>query len=132
VATYAGLVRFNPNAQPERRVVYANENGSRAGPMFTVIVPDEGDRYARAINVLLEDHSGVIWCGSFEGFYRLERAQGRFALRPIKMEMPAGEGQNIADLLEDRCGSLWIAAYSDLYRRWPNSLPRPDRHPIQP
>ncbi|HMB29282.1 MAG TPA: two-component regulator propeller domain-containing protein, partial [Blastocatellia bacterium] len=39
---------------------------------------------------------------------------------PVKMEMPAGEGQNIADLLEDRCGSLWIAAYSGLYRRWPD------------
>jgi ligand-binding sensor domain-containing protein len=120
LATNAGLVRFNPKAPPERRVVNANENGSRAGPMFTVIAPDEGDRYARAITVLLEDHSGVIWCGSYKGIYRLERAQGRFALRPIKMEMPAGEGQNIADLLEDRCGSLWIAAYSGLYRRWPD------------
>src|SRR5215470_6996048 len=27
VATKAGLVRFNPKAPPERRVVYANENG---------------------------------------------------------------------------------------------------------
>jgi ligand-binding sensor domain-containing protein len=117
VATYAGLVRFNPKAPPERRVVYANENGSRAGPMFTVIAPDEGDRYARAITVLLEDHNGVIWCGSFEGFYRLERGQGRFALRPVRMEMPAGEGQNINDLLEDKRGSLWIAAPSGLYRR---------------
>src|SRR5215813_766138 len=52
VATDAGLVRFNPKAPPERRVVYANENDSRAGPMFTVIVPDEKDRSARAITVL--------------------------------------------------------------------------------
>jgi ligand-binding sensor domain-containing protein len=118
LATNAGLVRFNPKAPPERRVVYANENGSRAGPMFTVIAPEEGDRYARAITVLLEDHSGVIWCGSLEGVYRLERAQGRFALRPVKMEMPEGEGQNINDLLEDKRGSLWIAAPSGLYRRW--------------
>ena len=120
VATKGGLVRFNPKAPPERRVVYANENDSRAEPMFTVIAPDGGDRYARAITVLLEDHSGAMWCGSYKGLYRLERAQGRFALRPIKMEMPEGEGQYIADLLEDRCGSLWIAAYSGLYRRWPD------------
>src|SRR5262249_9991507 len=126
VATHAGLVRFNPKAPPERRVVYingANENVSRAGPMFTVIAPDGEDRYARAITVLFEDHSGVIWCGTYKGLYRLERAQSRFSLRPIKpinLEMPSGEGQNIADLLEDRCGSLWIAAYSGLYRRWPD------------
>src|SRR5215468_1222426 len=47
VATYAGLVRFNPKAPPGRRVVYANENDSRAWPMFTVIVPDEKERTAR-------------------------------------------------------------------------------------
>src|SRR5262245_28793844 len=54
VATDAGLVRFNPKAPPGRRVVYANENDSRAWPMFTVIVPDEKERAARVISVLLE------------------------------------------------------------------------------
>ncbi|HEY7184527.1 MAG TPA: two-component regulator propeller domain-containing protein, partial [Blastocatellia bacterium] len=126
VATNAGLVRFNPKAPPERRVVYingANENDSRAWPMFTVIVPDEKERPARAINVLLEDHSGAVWCGSYKGLYRLDRSRGRFALRPINpvnMGMPEGEGQNINDLLEDGGGSLWIAAPSGLYRQWPD------------
>src|SRR5215469_9418793 len=41
VATGAGLVRFNPKAPPEPRVVYANETASRSSPMFTVVVPDE-------------------------------------------------------------------------------------------
>src|SRR5215471_15212259 len=122
VATSAGLVRFNPKAPPERRVAYANENGSRAEPMFTVIVPDDRDRYARAVTVLFEDHSGAIWCGAYKGLYRLDRARGRFALRPVEIGLPERypEGQILSDLSEDKGGSLWIAAPSGLYRRWPD------------
>src|SRR5215510_2817896 len=58
VATNAGLVRFNPKAPPERRVVYANETGSRTQPMFTVVVREEEDLYARSATSLLEDRSG--------------------------------------------------------------------------
>jgi signal transduction histidine kinase/ligand-binding sensor domain-containing protein len=122
VATYAGLVRFNPKAPPEPRVVYANGHDLGAGPMFTVITPDVEDRYARAITVLFEDHSGAIWCGSNRGLYRLDRAQGRLALRPIDIGIPQDwdEGQIIDDLLEDKRGSLWVAAPGGLYRRWPD------------
>src|SRR5215470_2463138 len=55
VATGAGLVRFDPKAPPYRRVVYANDPDSHTPHMFTVIVPEEGDRYARSIVSLLED-----------------------------------------------------------------------------
>ncbi|MBO0861151.1 MAG: hypothetical protein J2P21_22230, partial [Chloracidobacterium sp.] len=123
VATDAGLVRFNPKAPPERRVIYingANENDSRAWPMFTVIVPEEKERSARAITVLLEGRDGDIWCGAYRGLYRLERAKGRFALRHINIEMPESEGQIIDDLLVDRGGSVWIAAPSGLYRHRPD------------
>src|SRR5262252_2579196 len=72
VATGAGLVRFNPQAPPEPRVAYANETGSRSPPMFTVVVPEEENRYSRSITVLLADHSGTLWCGTYTGVYRLE------------------------------------------------------------
>jgi len=47
IATNAGLVRFDPKGEPTPRIVLANEKPSRA-PMFTVVVPDDEDRGARA------------------------------------------------------------------------------------
>ena len=122
VATGAGLVRFNPQAPPESRVAYANETGSRSPPMFTVVVPEEENRYSRSITVLLEDHSGTLWCGTYTGLYRLERAEDHLALRFTDIGIPSdwGEGRIISDLLEDRRGSLWVAAPRGLYRRWPD------------
>ena len=122
VATSAGLVRFNPKAPPERRVIYANNTDSRTQSMFTVIMPEGEGQYAGAVTVLLEDRSGAIWCGTYKGLYRLERAEGRFALRFINIGIPEeyGEGHIISDLLEDRGGSLWVAAPGGLYRRWPD------------
>src|SRR5215813_15285213 len=61
VGTGGALVRFNPKAPPEPRVVYASDAGSRTPPMFTVVVPEEEDRSARAITALLEDRGGTIW-----------------------------------------------------------------------
>src|SRR3989442_10237694 len=54
VATNGGLVRFNPKGAPASRIVYANEAPAAAPPMFTVIVPEDTDRHARFITVLLE------------------------------------------------------------------------------
>src|SRR3989442_428063 len=72
VATYGGIVRFNPKGAPSNRVVYAGEAIAIA-PMFTAIVPEDQDRRARAITVLLEDRNGTIWCGTLKGLSRLER-----------------------------------------------------------
>ncbi|HVS21466.1 MAG TPA: two-component regulator propeller domain-containing protein, partial [Pyrinomonadaceae bacterium] len=121
VATYGGIARFNPKGAPVNRVVYAGEAGAIA-PMFTVIVPEDQDRRAKAINVLLEDRNGTIWCGTRKGLHRLEDANGRLALREVDVGIPEEypEQRIVSDLLEDRYGSLWIAAPSGLYRRWPD------------
>ncbi len=66
VATYSGIVRFNPKGVPANRVVYAGEAGTFA-PMFTTVVPEDKDRHARALNVLFEDRTGTkvrYWEGS--------------------------------------------------------------------
>src|SRR5260370_12489706 len=121
VATYGGIVRFNPKGAPANRVVYAGE-ASVIAPMFTVIVPEDQDWRANAITVLLEDRNNTIWCGTQKGLSRLERSNDRLALRSVDIRIPneyAHQGV-IAHLLEDRHGSLWIAAPSGLYRRWPD------------
>lgn len=121
VATNGGLVHFNPKGMPGNRVVYANEE-TKAAPMFTVVIPNDEDRRAKAITVLLEDRSGTIWCGTLKGLYKLERTNDRFALRPVEIGIPNDYPEQgfVADVLEDRYGSLWVAAPSGLYRRWPD------------
>src|SRR6266851_4712217 len=121
VATYGGIVRLNPKGAPANRVVYAGE-ASVIAPMFTVIVPEDQDRRAKAITVLLEDRNNTIWCGTQKGLSRLERSNDRLALRSVDIGIPNEYAEQgvIADLLEDRHGSLWIAAPSGLYRHWPD------------
>jgi signal transduction histidine kinase/ligand-binding sensor domain-containing protein len=121
VGTYGGIVRFNPKGMPGDRVHYDGE-ASVIAPMFTVTVPEDQDRRARAITVLLEDRNGAIWVGTQKGLSRLERINDRIALRSIDIGMPNEypEQRIISDLLEDRHGSLWTAAPSGLYRRWPD------------
>ena len=121
VATDGGLVRFDPKGKPERQVVYENANPALAA-MFTVVVPGDDDRLARAINVLLEGRGGTIWAGTSKGLYRLEHANGRRWLQPVDVHIPTDfpEQRVITDVLEDKRGSLWIAAPSGLYRRWPD------------
>lgn len=123
VATYGGLVRFEPKGRPANRVVRADEADPSAPPMFALIVPEDEDRYARAINALVEGRDGTIWAGTRKGLLRLERSGGHFHLLPVDIG-PPGEGHtriDIWDLLEDRHGSLWVAAlWSGLYRRWPD------------
>ena len=87
VATYGGIVRFNPKGAPVNRVVYAGE-ASAIAPMFTVIVPEDQDRRARAITVLLEDRNGTIWCGTQKGLFKLERTNDRIALRSVDIGIP--------------------------------------------
>jgi ligand-binding sensor domain-containing protein/signal transduction histidine kinase len=122
VATNGGLVLFNPKGATNATVAFANDPPQGALRMFTSVVPDDSDRRAKAITVLLETRDGTIWCGTFNGLYRLERTGGGFALNPVEMGMPGDnpEQRYISDFLEDRHGSLWVAAASGLYRRWPD------------
>ena len=116
VATNGGLVLFDPKGQPASRIVYANEKPGTA-QMFRVVVPEDEDRGARAANVLLEDRSGTIWCGTMKHLYRLERRDDQFKLVPVDV---GAKEIFVLDLLEDRSGSIWIGSFSGLYRHRPD------------
>ena len=120
VATQGGLAHFDPKGTPGSRVVASSDADAR--PMFTVVVPDDTDRRAKAITVLREGRDGTIWVGTQKGLYRLDRSQARASLRPVEIQLVNSypEGRFIEDLLEDASGSLWIATAAGLYRRWPD------------
>jgi ligand-binding sensor domain-containing protein/two-component sensor histidine kinase len=121
IATDAGLVRFDPKGQPNRRL--ANESAAATSrAMFTVVAVDDPSGRASAITVLREGRDGIIWAGTNNGLYRLDLRRGGHVLRPVDIHLPNAfpEQRIISDLLEDSRGSLWIAAPSGLYRRWPD------------
>ena len=120
VATDGGLVRFDPAGTPADRSGKSQE--SHATPMFT-LVPDPGQpRRPTAATVLRQGRDGTIWVGTDNGLYRLAHADGRLMLHPVEIGIPTDhpEQRIVADVLEDAKGSLWIAAPSGLYRRWPD------------
>src|SRR5437762_6029394 len=120
VATSGGLVHFNPRGAPASHVAYTTEGPTAAPPMFTAVVPEDTDRYARTLSVLLEGRDGTLWCGTYKGLYRLDESGGPLALLPVDIGMPGeyGEWRFITDLAEDRYGSVWVATHGGLYRRW--------------
>ncbi len=121
VATNGGLCKFNPRGVPTSNLTLAH-NGSESAPMFTVIAPLDNDRFGRAINTLLQDRTGTIWCGTSRGLYRVEKLGERVQLLSVDLGIPSeyAEQKFINALLEDRHGTLWIGAASGLYRRWPD------------
>src|SRR6266699_3867001 len=80
IATASGLYRFDPDAwkhapslnnQPSS----LSKSGGRANrPKFVLYGPPENER-ARSVNIVKEDRSGVIWCGTDAGLYRLDQGQ---------------------------------------------------------
>ena len=122
VGTGAGLVRFDPKGTPNKRVRKANASDGGPPPMFAVVLPQDEDRRARAVTVLMEGRDGTLWCGTRKHLYRLDRRDGRFALLPTELglssEPPAARA--VLDLLEDRNGTLWVASLGWLRRRWPD------------
>jgi ligand-binding sensor domain-containing protein/two-component sensor histidine kinase len=113
VATNGGLVRFDPQGAPSHEVVLADQK-ARSAPMFTVIVPDDEDRAARAVNSIVEDRNGTIWCGTMKHLYRVERRGSNYSLAAVDL---GTKEDFITDLLPDRGGSLWIASFKGLYCR---------------
>ncbi len=124
VATNGGLCKFNPRGTPTSHVIYASDSSAAAPrePMFMVIVPAGDDRLSRAINTLLQDRAGTIWCGTLKGLFRLAQSDGHAELLPVDIGLPTAYAEQgyINALLEDRYGTLWIGAPSGLYRRWPD------------
>ena len=125
-ATFSGLCRFNPKGRPrlangQPPADQNNDQRMMDDPMFALISTIDQSR-SGSVNALLEDRTGVVWCGAGNGLYRLEQANRQWTLRFIEIGLPR-EIENdriVRALTEDSQGALWIGAGSGLYRRWPD------------
>jgi ligand-binding sensor domain-containing protein/two-component sensor histidine kinase len=118
LATNGGLVRFNPNGVPINDTTNTNRSFTDS-KMFSAILTDDQNQPISAINTLLEDRQGDLWCGTTKGLYRLERSSASLTLHGIDLGMPTEyvAQSQILSLIEDINGFIWVAAPSGLYRR---------------
>jgi signal transduction histidine kinase/ligand-binding sensor domain-containing protein len=121
IATDGGLCQFNPKGVPHRTSQQAAGDAPEHEAMFTSYYPGPSSR-ARLATSLLEDRSGVIWCGTAGGLFRLDLEGGGVTFQLIDLGMPAGneDYKHINSIIEDRLGALWIASNSGIYRLRPD------------
>lgn len=112
IATESGLCRFNATAGELRTAgsKSQNHNSGTTRPKFVVFNP--GDK-PTAFNVLLEDESGSIWCGTKDGLFRLETStDGKARFHRVDFGLQPGLADNVTSILKDRHGALWSGTES--------------------
>jgi signal transduction histidine kinase/ligand-binding sensor domain-containing protein len=87
--------------------------------MFITYLPDQHSD-AHRVNALAEDASGTIWCGTYNGLYRLVRAGANVKFQWVDIGLPgeANEGRLINNVALDQRGTIWLTARTGLYRRF--------------
>lgn len=113
IATESGLCRFDPTVGASRTADFGvkNQNQSPVKPRFVVFNPGNTPT---AFNVLLEDESGSIWCGTKDGLFRLEIStdgHGQFHRVDFGLK-PDPAADNVTSILKDRHGALWSGTES--------------------
>jgi signal transduction histidine kinase/sugar lactone lactonase YvrE len=112
LSTGGGLVLFDPEALTRR-----NADGTPApGRLFTVI-PFPAGSGAKEANVAYEDASGVVWCGSDAGLFRIEGGGGSWRLEFAERLTDEPEMAQVQNLWSDVRGTLWVSATGGLFRR---------------
>ena len=70
------------------------------------------------INTILEDRTGTLWVGAFDGLYRYDRQSGAFARYMESQGLPSS---SVRCILEDGDGRLWLSTQKGVSRFHPRS-----------
>jgi signal transduction histidine kinase/ligand-binding sensor domain-containing protein len=138
IATGTGLCRFNPRGLPtpgaagssaspggQSQVDSQGNSQTRSGsgfqPMFTVYKLD-ADPKGQPIKTIYEDRAGTLWCGTWQGLYRIEQEGTWLNFVSVDIGIPASEPlpHIVKDIVEDRREILWATTDSGLCRRFPD------------
>ncbi|MBS1796928.1 MAG: hypothetical protein JSS81_24090 [Acidobacteria bacterium] len=101
-ATRDGLALFDPQGTDQ------NSAGGRAGGLFTVFRPTDNPQ-AVDILKLFEDSRGGLWCGTADGFYRIETDGAGISFRRIELPAEKTDGVlPVTAVTEDPYGNLLV------------------------
>jgi ligand-binding sensor domain-containing protein len=100
VATDTGVYRFNPvgraaaqsNLATKTEPSQSGKPGASPGEPMFVAYYRSGEQKPYEATTLLEDHTGVIWCGTNLGAYQLARSGTQWSFRFVDMGMPMNSG----------------------------------------
>ncbi len=82
IGTGDGLCRFNPSGRPQQRIGSLEEDRvADSSPMFVC-------QRVGPIHSLIEDRSGVVWCGTDDGLYQVVQDDSGWRLRSLDLGMP--------------------------------------------
>jgi ligand-binding sensor domain-containing protein len=105
IATGDGLVRFDPQSA-------ALAQPPKPEPMFVTYGPSE-QAADRRFDMLLEDPSGMIWCGTQGGLFKFTPAATPTGLGPRFDRVSLGESEDIVNaLVQDQNGATWVGTDS--------------------
>ena len=106
IGTEGGLNRFDPEQETFLSLSPGTpgENSLPDGPITAICVDSRNRQSA----------GKALWCGSSAGIYRIEPLAEACADSYRVKHFP-GPDEFLSDLVFDRLGRLWIAAYSQLY-----------------
>ena len=107
--------------------VYACSTLNPEDRMFTPYRPCD-ERQARFVNVLFEDHDGVVWCGTNSGVFRIREQDKGWVFEFIDLPLSTAP-TFVSSMVEDSSGALWIGTAQGLFRRLPDG--RSDRYTVQ-
>src|SRR6266576_2995859 len=107
-----GVARFNPSPALNQQTQIRN--------LFTVY-PVGDEPTSNRVNVLYEDHAGILWAGTDHGLYCLDETSGQATFRRVSLNLEELEHVlAVRALVEDREGSLWVSTQGlGLMRRLP-------------
>ena len=111
-ATNNGLYLFNPRPPADSGSVSDRKT-------FTACLNTDESR--EPVLTVFEDHSGVVWCGSYQNLYRLVADGTQWIPSIVDLNQPPEIGARaVTSIVEDERGVLWITSSTGLYLLGPD------------
>src|SRR5262249_8523739 len=79
------------------------------------------DESREPVLTVFEDHSGVVWCGSYQNLYRVVAVGGRWIASIVDLNQPPEIGARaVTSIVEAERGVLWINTSTGIYLLGPD------------
>ncbi|MBX7222280.1 MAG: hypothetical protein K1Y36_20190 [Blastocatellia bacterium] len=118
----AGVLRLHFNGPPEVEPLTAVHRFRNQDQFYFTVYPQGEDPRSNRVNALFEDRNHIIWAGTDNGVFFLDRRNGQKAFTRLEYRIPAFTERPLPvwAFVEDTEGTLWIGTASGLIKRSAN------------